>query len=52
MQLSELKGKMAKIETVIPELQEHINELHKDVVDVVAKHGEIQYVVDHYLQVN
>uniref|UniRef100_M4B403 Conserved oligomeric Golgi complex subunit 8 n=1 Tax=Hyaloperonospora arabidopsidis (strain Emoy2) TaxID=559515 RepID=M4B403_HYAAE len=41
---------MAKIETVIPELQEHINELHKDVVDVVAKHGEIQYVVDHYLQ--
>ncbi|GMF10121.1 unnamed protein product [Phytophthora lilii] len=39
-----------KIEAAIPELQEHCAEFQKEVADVVAKHGDIQFVFEHYLQ--
>ncbi|CAI5740327.1 unnamed protein product [Hyaloperonospora brassicae] len=48
--LAELNERMVKIETAIPELQERFGELEKDLVDVVAKHDDTQYVLEHYLQ--
>ena len=51
-QLAELNEQVVEIKTAIPELQEHFGELQKDLVDVVAKHGDTQYVLERYLQVN
>ncbi|KAG7393835.1 conserved oligomeric Golgi complex component [Phytophthora pseudosyringae] len=48
--LAELKEETTKIEAVIPELQEYCAEFQKEVADVVAMHGDIQFVFEHYLQ--
>lgn len=51
MQLAELKEETTQIEAAIPELQVYCTEFQKEVADVVAKHGDIQFVFEHYLQV-
>ncbi|OWZ22714.1 Conserved oligomeric Golgi complex subunit [Phytophthora megakarya] len=48
--LAELKENTTKIEATIPKLQEYCAEFQKEVADVVAKHGDIQFVFEHYLQ--
>lgn len=35
----------------IPELQHFCAQFQRQVADVVAKHGDIQFVFDHYIQV-
>ncbi|ETI52676.1 hypothetical protein L917_03950 [Phytophthora nicotianae] len=49
--LADLKEETTKIEAAIPELQKYCAEFQKEVADVVAKHGDIQFVFEHYLQV-
>ncbi|KAF1773204.1 hypothetical protein JG687_00000258 [Phytophthora cactorum] len=48
--LAQLKEETTKIEAAIPELQKYCAEFQKEVADVVAKHGDIQFVFEHYLQ--
>ncbi|EEY57934.1 conserved oligomeric Golgi complex subunit 8, putative [Phytophthora infestans T30-4] len=48
--LAELKEETTKVEEAIPELQLFCTEFQKEVADVVAKHGDIQFVFEHYLQ--
>ncbi|POM66487.1 Hypothetical protein PHPALM_17648 [Phytophthora palmivora] len=48
--LAELKEETTKIEAAIPKLQEYVAEFQKEVADVVVKHGDIQFVFEHYLQ--
>ncbi|ETL45977.1 hypothetical protein L916_04044 [Phytophthora nicotianae] len=48
--LADLKEETTKIEAAIPELQKYCAEFQKEVADVVAKHGDIQFVFEHYLQ--
>uniref|UniRef100_H3HAQ8 Conserved oligomeric Golgi complex subunit 8 n=1 Tax=Phytophthora ramorum TaxID=164328 RepID=H3HAQ8_PHYRM len=48
--LAALKEETTKIEAAIPELQGYCSNFQKEVADVVAKHGDIQFVFEHYLQ--
>ncbi|KAG6977502.1 hypothetical protein JG688_00000324 [Phytophthora aleatoria] len=48
--LAQLKEETTKSEAAIPELQKYCAEFQKEVADVVAKHGDIQFVFEHYLQ--
>ncbi|EGZ15750.1 hypothetical protein PHYSODRAFT_506356 [Phytophthora sojae] len=48
--LAELQSDTTEVETAIPELQRHCATFQRDVADVVAKHGDIQFVFEHYLQ--
>lgn len=48
--LAELKEETGRIEAAIPELQKYCASFQKEVADVVAKHGDIQFVFEHYLQ--
>ncbi|KAG7400859.1 conserved oligomeric Golgi complex component [Phytophthora boehmeriae] len=48
--LVELKEETTQIEAAIPELQKYCAAFQKEVADVVAKHGDIQFVFEHYLQ--
>ncbi|KAL4144665.1 hypothetical protein PRNP1_013791 [Phytophthora ramorum] len=48
--LAELKEETTKIEAAIPELQGYCSNFQKEVADVVTKHGDIQFVFEHYLQ--
>ncbi|RLN89788.1 hypothetical protein BBJ28_00010632 [Nothophytophthora sp. Chile5] len=49
--LSELKKETVHIEESLPELQKHCAKFQKDVAAVVAQHGDIQFVFEHYLQI-
>ncbi|RLN20204.1 hypothetical protein BBJ28_00002555 [Nothophytophthora sp. Chile5] len=49
--LSELKKETVHIEDSLPELQKHCAKFQKDVAAVVAQHGDIQFVFEHYLQI-
>ncbi|TDH65466.1 hypothetical protein CCR75_006283 [Bremia lactucae] len=49
--LVELQKKSDAIEAAIPELQSQCATLQMDVTEIVAKHGDIQFVLEHYLQV-
>ncbi|CEG44467.1 conserved oligomeric golgi complex subunit [Plasmopara halstedii] len=48
--LAKLKEETTKIEAAIPELQKFYSKFQEEVADVVAKHGEIQFVFENYLQ--
>ncbi|RLN61542.1 hypothetical protein BBP00_00005338 [Phytophthora kernoviae] len=48
--LVELKEETTQIEAAIPELQKYCATFQKEVADVVSKHGDIQFVFEHYLQ--
>ncbi|KAG1710818.1 hypothetical protein DVH05_013543 [Phytophthora capsici] len=48
--LGELKEETTKIEAAIPALQDYCAKFQEEVADVVAKHGDIQFVFEHYLQ--
>ncbi|CAH0493492.1 unnamed protein product [Peronospora farinosa] len=48
--LAKLKEETSKIEAAIPKVQEYCTEFEKEVADVVVKHGDIQFVFEHYLQ--
>ncbi|KAG3109586.1 hypothetical protein PI125_g10799 [Phytophthora idaei] len=48
--LAQLKEETTKIEAAIPKLQKYCAEFQKEVADVVVKHGDIQFVFEHYLQ--
>lgn len=48
--LGELKKEITEIGTAIPELQKYCTIFQKDVADIVAKHGDIQLVFEHYMQ--
>lgn len=37
---------------VIPELSAFWNTFQSDIATAVAKHGDIQFIFDHYIQVN
>lgn len=51
LQLTELKDETTRIVDTIPELQQFCAQFQHQVADVVAKHGDIQFVFDHYIQV-
>ncbi|KAG6597742.1 Conserved oligomeric Golgi complex subunit [Phytophthora cinnamomi] len=48
--LAELQSDTTRVEAAIPQLQRHCAAFQQDVADVVAKHGDIQFVFEHYLQ--
>ncbi|KAE8892683.1 hypothetical protein PF005_g10110 [Phytophthora fragariae] len=48
--LAELKRETSDIEAAIPELQQRCAAFQQDVADIVAQHGDIQFVFEHYLQ--
>jgi predicted fused transcriptional regulator/phosphomethylpyrimidine kinase len=50
-QLTELKDETTRVAAAIPELQRFCAQFQRQVADVVAKHGDIQFVFDHYIQV-
>lgn len=51
-QLTDLKDETNQIMAFIPALKAHCAEFQKQVSSVVAKHGDIQFVFEHYLQVH
>lgn len=50
-QLVQLKREADEVVVAIPELKAHCAGFQKEITAVVAKHGDIQFVFEHYLQV-
>lgn len=46
-----LKIETNRITEAVPELQAFCAQFQAQVADMVAKHGDIQFVFDHYIQV-
>jgi hypothetical protein len=50
--LIDLKKQTVEITQQFPALREHCAEFQEDVKKIAAKHGEIQFILEHYLQVS
>ncbi|DBA04016.1 TPA: LOW QUALITY PROTEIN: hypothetical protein N0F65_009363 [Lagenidium giganteum] len=48
--LGQLKDQTNDIMNYLPELKEHCGRFQREIADVVTKHGDIQFVFEHYLQ--